>query len=449
MDLQETINKIIQKDCVIEIFGIGYVGFPLSIRLASSSFNVVGIDINEERLKRLESNQLKQTENNLKEQFINLRSKKNLSFSKLSVESNLPRVGIICVPTPISDKQKDSNIFVYAAIENFLSCSKKGDVLIIESSLDIGTFENIKSLIKKRGFSIGEDFGLAYCPERIDPLNKKWDLHNIPRIIYCEDDATFEIAKLIYQNINQANLIRVSSSKVAEVVKSFENTFRLVNISLVNELAILCDRLDIDISEVISASSTKPFGFIPFFSGAGAGGHCIPKDSISLYNSAKKFDFDFSIVKMALEINERVPKYIVETVEKILRQENLPKKVLVIGLSYKADLEDIRDSPGLKIVSLLVRDSIDVGVFDPFFDSNSLKESLRNDKINDNYCNVLENLDNSQIKKFSCIIIVQHHTKLKEIIKKIYDNSLVPVIYDCQSRLNPNVNSSTILKSFG
>ena len=327
MDLQETKNKVTQKKCVVEIFGVGYVGFPLGIRLASYGFNVVDIDTNEERLKRLESNQLKQSENNLKEQFIDVRNKKKLSFSKLSSESSLPRIGIICVPTPISHKQNDSNIFVNTAIENFLSFSKKGDVLIIESSLQVGTFEKIQSIIKKRGFSIGDDFGLAYCPERIDPLNKKWDLHNIPRIIYCKEDATFEIAKLIYQNINQANLVRVTSSKVAEIVKSFENTFRLVNISLVNELAILCDRLDIDISEVMSAASTKPFGFIPFYSGAGAGGHCIPKDSMSLYNSAKEIDFDFSIVKRALEINELVPKYIVESVEKILTEKHLSLQV--------------------------------------------------------------------------------------------------------------------------
>lgn len=449
MYLQETKKKVNEKSCIVEIFGIGYVGFPLSVRLASSGFSVIGIDTNEERLKRLESNQLKQSENNLKEQFIDLRDKKRLSLSKLSSESNLPRIGIICVPTPISNKQNNSNVFVNAAIEDFLSCSKKGDVLLVESSLEIGTFENIKSFIKKRGFSIEEDFGLAYCPERIDPLNKKWKLHNIPRIIYCENDTTFEIAKLVYENINKANLVRVSSSKVAELVKSFENTFRLVNISLVNELAILCDRLDINISEVLTAASTKPFGFIPFYSGAGVGGHCIPKDSIFLYNSAKKFDYDFSIVQKALEINELIPKYIVDSVEKVLIEKNLPKKVLVIGLAYKADLEDMRDSPGLNIASKLLKSSMEVKVFDPFFSPDSLKELSWHDKMNQNYFKVLENLDETQMKNISCIIIVQHHTKIKETIQKIYDDSLVPVIYDCQCRLIPNVNSSTILKSFG
>jgi nucleotide sugar dehydrogenase len=447
--LKETKKKIIEKNCVIEIFGIGYVGFPLCIRLASYGFSVIGIDTNEDRLKNLESNHLKNSENDLKKQLIDLRIKKKLSFSKFSTKSNLPRIGIICVPTPISHKYNDSNIFINVAVENFLSCSKKGDVLIIESSLEIGSFERIESFIKEKNYSVGEDFGFAYCPERIDPLNKKWELHNIPRIIYCKNDDSFEIAKLVYENINQANLIRVSSSKIAELVKSFENTFRLVNISLVNELAILCDRLDINISEVLSAASTKPFGFIPFYSGAGAGGHCIPKDSIFLYNSAKKFDFDFSMVGKALEINELVPNYIIENVEGILKEKNLPKKILVIGLTYKTDLEDMRDSPGLKIASKLVKKSMEVEVFDPFFSLDSLKELFTYDKMESNYFKVLENLSELKMKNFSCIIIVQHHTKIKEIIQKIYDDSLVPVIYDCQNKLIPNVYSSTILKSFG
>jgi len=442
MYLQKTKKEIIKKNCVIEIFGIGYVGFPLCIRLASSGFNIIGIDTDENRLKRLESNQLKQSENDLKEQFIELRSRKKILLSKSSAEFNLPKIGIICVPTPISRKHTNSNIFINFAVKNFLSCSKKGDVLIIESSLEIGSFENIKSMINEYGFSVGENFGLAYCPERIDPLNKKWELHNIPRIIYCENNDTFDIAHSIYENINQANLIRVSSSKVAELVKSFENSFRLVNISLVNELAILCDKINVNISEVISAASTKPFGFIPFYSGAGAGGHCIPKDSISLYNSGKKFGFEFSIVRKAIEINSLVPKYIVESVEKILSEKDLPRKVLVIGLAYKENLEDSRDSPGLKISHELVKKSIDVEVFDPFFNSDSFRKKNENFKI-------LENLEESHLEEISCIIIVQHHSKMKQIIQKIYDDSVVSIIYDCQSKLIPNLNSSTILKSFG
>jgi nucleotide sugar dehydrogenase len=448
MSLEETRGRIKRKEGIIEIFGIGYIGFPLSVRLASSGFRVVSVDTDENRLKELKFNELKPSENSLKELFINLKNKKQISFSKYSLKSNLPKIGIICVPTPIDKKQSNSNVFVIDALENFLANSKKGDVIIVESSLEIGSFDDIKKIIEEKGFSIGKDFGLAYCPERIDPLNKKWELHNIPRIIYCEEDNTFEIAKLIYENVNQANLVRVSTSKTAELVKSFENTFRLVNISLVNELAILCNMLEVSVSEVLSAASTKPFGFIPFYSGAGAGGHCIPKDSIFLYNSAKKFDFDFSIVRKALEINKLIPKYIVESVERILLEKNLPKRVLVVGLTYKENLEDMRDSPGLKIVKEFLKNSIEVKIFDPFFNPNSLKD-IFNHKMNFNNLKTVKNLNTSNIKDVSCMIIVQHHNKMKKIIQKIYDSSSVPVIYDCQSKLLVNENSSTSLKFFG
>jgi nucleotide sugar dehydrogenase len=448
MNLREAKRKIHEKNCIIEIFGIGYVGFPLSIRLASSGFNIIGVDTNEKRIKELESNRLKQSENNLEKEFVGLRLKKKLLFSKSSIKSKLPRIGIICVPTPISSKKNGSNIYVKEAVENFLVHAKRGDSLIIESSLEIGSYEYIKSHITKKGFSVGKDFGLAYCPERIDPLNKNWNLHNIPRVIYCEDDTTFEIAKLVYQGVNQANLVRVYSSKVAEVVKSFENTFRLVNISLVNELAIFCDSLGISVSEVIEAASTKPFGFIPFYTGAGAGGHCIPKDPMLLLNSAKNFDFDFTLVRKSLEINEFIPKYIAKRIDGILNDEKLPKKVLVVGLSYKANLEDMRDSPGLKIIHELFKKRFKISVYDPFFNEKMIKEHLFQNNKKEINLKVFENFDDINDKP-SCLILVQHHTRMKNKIKEIYHKSHIPVIFDCQNKLKENTKSSTILVSFG
>ena len=448
MNLREAKRKIREKNCVIEIFGIGYVGFPLAIRLASSSFNIIGIDTNEERLKELESNRLKHSENNFKKEFVDLRLKKKLLFSKSSIKSKLPRIGIICVPTPISSKKNGSNIYVKEAVENFLAHTKRGDILIIESSLEIGSFEHIKSIITEKCLSVGKDFGLAYCPERIDPLNKKWNLHNIPRVIYCEDDTTFEIAKLVYHGINQANLVRVYSSKVAEVVKSFENTFRLVNISLVNELAIFCDSLGISVSEVLEAASTKPFGFIPFYTGAGAGGHCIPKDPMLLLNSAKNFGFDFTLVRKSLEINEFISKYIAKRIDEILNDKKLPKKVLVVGLSYKANLEDMRDSPGLKIIHELFKRGFKISVYDPFFNEKMIKEHIFQNNEGETSLKVFENFDDINDKP-SCLVVVQHHNKMKNTIKEIYHKSQVPIIYDCQNKLKKNPQSSTTLISFG
>jgi len=307
----------------------------------------------------------------------------------------------------------------------------------------------MKKLIELQGFEVGQNFGLCCCPERIDPLNKKWDLENIPRIIYCSDDISFEISKKIYEHVNNSNLIRVSLPKVVEVVKSFENAFRLVNISLVNELAILCEKLGINVKEVIDAASTKPFGFLPFFSGAGAGGHCIPKDPIFLLNSSKKFGFEFKTIDEALKINKIIPKHIVDSIQKFLSISKLDNSVVVCGLSYKQDMEDMRDTPGFKILNELIQRNFKVSVYDPFFKNELLEKYLKENNLNKIKFEVLENLDDESIKKFNCLCIVQHHTKIKDRLNKIYENSIIPFIYDCQNKIENKSSSKTILKSLG
>lgn len=447
--LNETLDKINSKNFDIEIFGLGYVGFPLSVRLAKSGFNVRGIDVNEERIRRLEKNELMDSEINLKDVFLDCRKNGKLSFSKKSQKSEFPKIGIVCVPTPIPNNNVKSNIFVKSAIENFLETSKKGDIIIIESSVEVGTTEEIIALIESKGFQVGQNFGLCCCPERIDPQNKKWDLENIPRIIYCSDDVSFETSKKIYEHVNNSNLIRVSSPKVAEVVKSYENTFRLVNISLVNELAILCEKLRINVKEVIDAASTKPFGFMPFYPGGGAGGHCIPKDPTFLLNSSKKFGFNFKTIDEALKINRIIPQHIVNSIQDVLSTSKLENKVIVCGLSYKQDMEDMRDTPGFKILNELIQRNFKIAAYDPFFKNERLKKYLKENNLPEIKFEVLKNLDVEAIKKFNCLCIVQHHTKIKKRLQEIYENSQIPFIYDCQNKLEKNALSKTILKSFG
>jgi len=260
--LEKTLSELNEKKSKIEIFGLGYVGFPLSIKLAISGLKVIGIDINPERIDRLNKETLIESELNLKHQFLECRQRENLTFVEKPTPTEKSKIGIICVTTPIPSQGINSNFFVNSAIENFVSTCKKGDILILESSIEVGTTDKVQKFIESKGFKVGEDFGLAFCPERIDPQNKKWNLENIPRVIFCSDDTTFKIAQNLYLHINHSNLVRVKSSKIAEVVKSFENTFRLVNISLVNELAILCEKLGINVTDVIDAASTKPFGFM-------------------------------------------------------------------------------------------------------------------------------------------------------------------------------------------
>jgi len=286
--LEETLESINKRKFVVEIFGLGYVGFPLAVRLASEGLKVNGIDINPKRIERLTNNQLVDSESNLKNEFMHCRRNHNLDLSTKPKSLEIPKIGIICVHTPIPGENISSNKYVKEAIQNFLSTSKEDDLIIIESSVSIGTTEEMKKVIKSKGFIVGKNYGLCFCPERIDPQNKKWNLENIPRIVYCSDDISFKIIKIIYQHVNNADLLRVNSAKIAEIVKSYENAFRLVNISLVNELAVLCDKLKINVKDVIDAATTKPFGFMPFYPGAGVGGHCIPKRSIVFTRSCKK-----------------------------------------------------------------------------------------------------------------------------------------------------------------
>lgn len=449
MELEQTLEKASRKDCVIEIFGLGYVGFPLSVRLATSGFTVRGIDVNPQRIERLKNNMLMESEMNLKDGFLHSRENSKLLLVELPEKSNKPKIAIIAVPTLIPSKSSTSNVFVKSAVERFLETSVVGDVIIIESSVEVGTTDDIKKLITRKGFKVGENYGLALCPERIDPQNKKWTLENIPRVIFSSDDVTFQIIQKVYHHVNNANLVRVASPLVAEVVKSFENTFRLVNISLVNELAVLCDKLKIDVKDVLDAASTKPFSFMPFYPGAGAGGHCIPKDPTFLLESARKFGFDFTTIQNAIMINSYMPKYICDSIQNTIEEKGLKKSVIVCGLAYKADMEDMRDSPGFKVISELVSRNFKVSSYDPFFKESLLEKYLIENHLSNLEFERLTELDNDSLQRHSCICIVQHHTKTKFRLDEIYEKSVVPFIYDCQNKIKRNPQSKTVLHLLG
>ena len=446
--LKNTMDFVEDKNTKIEIFGLGYVGFPLAVRLSTGGWKVTGIDTNHKRLERIKGNDLAESELKFQHDFIESTKNGILSFSDRPLPYDGTKIGIICVPTPIPSPETKSDIFVNSAIEKFLETCKQGDIIIIESSIEVGTTDKVKKLIESKGYKIGENFGLAFCPERIDPLNKKWNLDNIPRVIYCSDDSTFAITQKIYHHVNNSNLIRVSSAKVAEVVKSFENTFRLVNISLVNELAILCDHLGIDVKEVMAAASTKPFGFVPFYSGAGAGGHCIPKDPKFLLESSKKFGINFNTIENALQINASIPQYIVDTINKILSKKNLSKSVIICGMSYKPNIDDMRDSPGFKILDEFQKKDYDIAIYDPFFKKEFLEKYLIENHLKEKKFDILENLCDENISKYSCICVVQHHTKSQYLIEEIYKKSKIPIIYDCQNQIKKS-SSETLLISFG
>ncbi len=449
MSLEETKDRIEEKSISIEIFGLGYVGFPLSVRLATGNFKVIGIDVNEERIERLKNNELMDSEIHLAKEFNVSRQNKNIELQTEPKESLNPKVGIICVPTPIPSKDISSDIFVKTAVNSFLQYAKIGDVIILESSIEVGTTEKIKNIIESKGFKIGKNFGLCFCPERIDPSNKEWGIENIPRVIYCSDELSFKISKKIYQNVNGGNLFKVDDPKIAEVVKSFENAFRLVNISLVNELAMLCDKLKINVKDVIDAAATKPFGFMAHYPGAGAGGHCIPKDPRFLLESAKKYQSNFITIENALKINLEMPQYISKNIEKSLSQKKLEKSVIVCGLSYKPNVEDMRDSASFKIISDLKKKEFKVFGYDPYFKNESVNKYLIENNLNELNFEKIENLNDENLRNISCLCIVQHHDIVRERILEIYEQGKIPLIYDCQHKISKKFNSKSILEFLG
>ena len=449
MSLEETKDRIEEKSISIEIFGLGYVGFPLSVRLATGNFKVIGIDVNEERIERLKNNELMDSEIHLAKEFNVSRQNKNIELQTEPKESLNPKVGIICVPTPIPSKDISSDIFVKTAVNSFLQYAKIGDVIILESSIEVGTTEKIKNIIESKGFKIGKNFGLCFCPERIDPSNKEWGIENIPRVIYCSDELSFKISKKIYQNVNGGNLFKVDDPKIAEVVKSFENAFRLVNISLVNELALLCENLGINVKKVIDAAATKPFGFMAHYPGAGAGGHCIPKDPRFLLESAKKYQSNFITIENALKINLEMPQYISKNIEKSLSQKKLEKSVIVCGLSYKPNVEDMRDSASFKIISDLKKKEFKVFGYDPYFKNESVNKYLIENNLNELNFEKIENLNDGNLRNISCLCIVQHHDIVRERILEIYEQGKIPLIYDCQHKISKKFNSKSILEFLG
>lgn len=449
MQLGRTLEDFKTKQISIEIFGLGYVGFPLAVRLAKSGLNVHGIDVNINRVERLKKNELLDSELNLKKEFIESRNDQRLELHNTPIKSDLPKIGIICVPTPIPTQEIKSDVYVKAAVDTFLEFAKQGDIIVLESSIEVGTTEKMIEIIEAKGFKVGENFGVCFCPERIDPANKEWKIENIPRVIYSSDDTSFKIATHIYKHVNGANLIKVSSPKIAEVVKSFENAFRLVNISLVNELAMLCDKLEINVKDVIDAAATKPFGFMPHYPGAGAGGHCIPKDPRFLLESAKKFDSNFVTIENALKINFQMPDYISNSIERLIGEHSLEKSVLICGLSYKPNVEDMRDSASFKIISSLKNKGFTVFGFDPYFNNESVEKYLIENNLKELNFNKIDLLNDENLRKISCICIVQHHENMKEKINEIYEKSIVPIIYDCQHKIVKNDNSKSIIEFLG
>lgn len=398
-------QKIQNKKAKIAVIGLGYVGLPLAVEFAKKGFKVLGIEIDKDRLRHIKNKKSYITDISTEELRSVLLSKRFFASGEFSALKDADIV-IICVPTPLKRKYQPNISYIKDAVAAISKNFKKGTLVILESTTYPGTTEEVMlPILEKSGLRHGEDFWLCFSPERIDPSNVKFPLKKIPKVVGgINEDATY-LGGLVYGNI-VTKVVPVSSSRVAETVKLLENTFRIVNIGLIDEMAMMANKMGIDIWEAIDAAKTKPFGFMPFYPGPGVGGHCIGKDPLYLYWKANRYGFKSRFIKLASDVTIAMPAYVAERVSRLLEDRAglvlERSKILVVGVTYKKDVKDLRKSPALDIIEILQNKGADVSYFDPIIpylkfnhtDLNSVK------------------LDKSKLEKYDCVIIATDHSSI-------------------------------------
>ncbi len=364
---QALIQKLQNRKARLSVLGLGYVGLPLAVGYAKAGFEVVGFDLSKEKvdaINRKHSYIIDISDAELAETVKPGGLRATTDFSELA---NVDCCNI-CVPTPLG-KTRDPDIsYIQSAVASISASMHAGMLVILESTTYPGTTEEvILPILGKDGLVVGKDFFLAFSPERVDPGNEKFTTINIPKVVGGVTPACTEVAKTLYSQVMN-KVVPVSSVRVAETVKLLENTFRSVNIAMVNELALMCAAMDIDVWEVIAGASTKPFGFMPFYPGPGLGGHCIPIDPFYLSWKAKQYGSEARFIELAGQINGAMPKHVVGLTQQALngRKKALNgSRVLVVGVAYKPAIDDIRESPALDVIELLNKAGAEVSWYDP------------------------------------------------------------------------------------
>ncbi|MCH4813327.1 nucleotide sugar dehydrogenase [Vreelandella neptunia] len=371
--LMNLMKKIELKNAYIGVFGLGYVGIPLSFTFLERGYGVIGFDVNPDRIMKINEgvSYLSNIEN---EKFLDAKNKNFFATCDFELTHSLD-VLILCVPTPIDKNKNPDTSYIVEVVNTILPYLKAGQLIVLESTSYPGTTEElIQTKLEMKGFKIGEDFFLCYSPEREDPGNLQFSTSTIPKLCSGVTLNCLEVGVALYETVIE-KVITVSSPKTAEMAKLLENVYRSVNIGLVNEMKILADFMDIDIHEVIKAAATKPFGFVAFKPGPGLGGHCIPVDPFYLIWKSKEFDCTSRIVDAACEVNDRMPTWIVN---KIIHSLNIrgevlnDAKILLLGMAYKKNVSDVRESPSLKILTLLMKYGLCIDYCDPHVDEVNL-----------------------------------------------------------------------------
>ncbi len=398
-------KKIEEKTAKVGVIGLGYVGLPLVMAFEKQGFNVIGFDLDEKKVVSL--NEGKSYIKHIPSEHT-AALRKNNRFHATKDFSLLRDVDciIICVPTPLNKQREPDLSYVFNTTKTIAQYLQKGQLISLESTTYPGTTdEDMRAILEKTGMKAGKDFYLAFSPEREDPNNKDFTTSTIPKVVGGYTADCLKYANALYSAIVEKT-VPVSSTKVAESAKLLENIYRAVNIALVNELKILFDRMGIDVCEVIEAAKTKPFGFQAFYPGPGLGGHCIPIDPFYLTWKAREYDFNTKFIELAGEINTSMPYYVIGKVIHALNARGKSiksSKILLLGLAYKKDIDDVRESPSLKLIELLMEHGADVDYNDPYVPQTHKMRmyDLKKSSVP---------LTKESLKQYDCVLISTDHS---------------------------------------
>ena len=362
-------EKLLAREATLGVIGLGYVGLPLAVEKAKAGFQVIGFDVQKEKVDMVNSG------HNYIGDVVNEDLKALVDSGRLKATADFAEAAMcdcvcICVPTPLDAHQQPDISYVRASTESVMPYLHKDMLVVLESTTYPGTTEElVKPILEKSGLRCGTDFYLAFSPERVDPGNLIYKTKNTPKVVGGVTPECTEVAAAMYEAVLEAPVYKVSSPAIAEMEKILENTYRNVNIGLVNELAILCDRMNINIWEVIDAARSKPYGFQAFYPGPGLGGHCIPLDPYYLSWKAREYGFHTSMIEASMMVNDRMPEYCVDRAGRILngvKKSVNGAKVLVLGVAYKGNIDDYRVSPAICVIEELLRRGADVEYYDPW-----------------------------------------------------------------------------------
>lgn len=401
---EELLRKIENREIIVGVVGLGYVGLPLAVEKAKAGFKTIGFDVQKEKVDMVNAG------HNYIGDVVDDDLKRIVEDGMLKATTDFGFVRdvdfiAICVPTPLDAHQQPDISYVKSSAEAIAEHLTKGTMVVLESTTYPGTTEELlKPILESSGLKCGEDFYLGFSPERVDPGNKQFKTKNTPKVVGAIGDDARKVIAAMYRAVLEGDVYEVSSPAVAEMEKILENTYRNINIGLANEMAMLCNRMGIDYWEVVDAAKTKPYGFQAFYPGPGLGGHCIPLDPYYLSWKAREYGFHTSMIESSMMVNDKMPEYCVERAMAILNRDKKAlngSKVLVLGVAYKNDIDDYRESPAIDVIEILKENGAQTDFYDPY---------IPKFKVGSKVYEGIESIDEKIIERYDLVIITAAHS---------------------------------------